>query len=60
MSRDVFDASLFGTPEQVGLVRGLAEVRARRPVLVKANSDTVLALPVDDIDSGTRAQESTA
>jgi GTP cyclohydrolase II len=36
----------------VGVLRGLAEVRARRPVLVKANSDTVLALPVDDIDSG--------
>jgi len=51
MSREVFDASLFGTPDQVGLVRGLAEVRARRPVLVTANSETVLALPVDGIDS---------
>ena len=51
MSRDVFDTSLFGTPDQVGLVRGLAEIRARRPVLVTANSETVLALPVDGIDS---------
>jgi GTP cyclohydrolase II len=51
MSRDVFDTSLFGTPDQVGLVRGLAEVRARRPVLVTLNSETVLALPVDGIDS---------
>jgi GTP cyclohydrolase II len=51
MSRDVFDTSLFGTPDQVGLVRGLAEIRARRPVLVRANSETVLALPVDGIDS---------
>jgi hypothetical protein len=31
--RDVFDTSLFGTPDQVGLVRGLTEIRARRPVL---------------------------
>jgi GTP cyclohydrolase II len=51
MTREVFDTSLFGTPNQVGLVRGLAEVRARRPVLVTANSETVLALPVDGIDS---------
>ena len=28
--RDVFDTSLFGTPDQVGLARGLAEIRARR------------------------------
>ena len=52
MSGNVFDASLFGTPDQVGLVRGLAEIRARRPVLVTANSETVLALRVDGIDSG--------
>ena len=50
MSDDVFDTSLFGTPDQVGLVRGLAEIRARRPVLVTANSETLLALPVDGID----------
>ena len=49
--RDVFDTSLFGTPDQVGLVRGLTEIRARRPVLVTANSETVLALPIDGIDS---------
>src|ERR1700693_1027378 len=49
--RDVFDTSLFGTPDQVGLVRGLAEIRARRPVLVTANNETVLALAVEGIDS---------
>jgi GTP cyclohydrolase II len=49
--RDVFDTSLFGTPDQVGLVRGVTEIRARRPVLVTANSETVLALPIDGIDS---------
>ena len=51
MTDGVFDTSLFGTPDQVGVVRGLAEIRARRPVLVTANSETLLALPVDGIDS---------
>lgn len=51
MSRDVFDTSLFGTRGQVGVVRGLAEIRARRPVLITANRETLLALPVDGIDS---------
>src|SRR6516165_10269651 len=51
MTDGVFDTFLFGTPDQVGVVRGLAEIRARRPVLVTANSETVLALPVDGIDS---------
>jgi len=49
--RDVLDTSLFGTPDQVGFVRGLTEIRARRPVLVTAKSETVLALPIDGIDS---------
>ena len=49
--RDVFDTSLFGTPNQVGLVRGLAEIRARRPVLVTSTSETVLALPIDGVNS---------
>jgi GTP cyclohydrolase II len=51
MRRDVLDTSLFGTPDQVGLARGLAEIRARRPVLVTANSETLLALPIDGMDS---------
>jgi len=51
MKRGVFDTSRFGTPDQVGLVRGLAEIRARRPVLVTANGETALALPVDGIDT---------
>lgn len=51
MSCDVIDTSLFGTPGQVGLLRGLAEIRARRPVLVTTNSETLLALPLDGIDS---------
>ena len=51
MSHDVFDTSLFGARGQVGVVRGLAEIRARRPVLITANRETLLALPVDGIDS---------
>ena len=47
-----FDASLFGTREQVGVVRGLAEIRARRPVLVAANGAKLLVLPTDGIDPG--------
>ena len=50
MSHDVFDTSLFGARGQVGVVRGLAEIRARRPVLIAANRETLLALPVDGID----------
>jgi GTP cyclohydrolase II len=51
MSHDVFDTTLFGARGQVGVVRGLAEIRARRPVLITANRETLLALPVDGIDS---------
>ena len=51
MSGDVFDSSLFGTRDQVCVARGVAEFRARRPVLVTTNRETVLALPVDGIDS---------
>ena len=51
MSDDVFDSSLFGTRDQVCVARGVAEFRARRPVLVTTNRETVLALPVDGIDS---------
>jgi GTP cyclohydrolase II len=51
MMNNVFDTSLFGTRDQVDLVRGLAEIRARRPVLVTTDTETVLALAVDGIDS---------
>jgi GTP cyclohydrolase II len=42
--------ALFGTPEQVGVVRGVAEFRARRPVIIAGKHETLLALPVDGID----------
>ena len=51
MGDGVFDSSLFGTREQVGVVRGLAEYRARRPVLIAASGKTFLTLPVDGLDS---------
>jgi GTP cyclohydrolase II len=51
MGDGVFDSSLFGTREQVGVVRGLAEFRARRPVQVAANGKTFLTLPVEGLDS---------
>src|SRR5215213_3216512 len=38
---------LFGTHEQVGVGRGLAEFRAGRPVVVKSGSETLLCLPVE-------------
>lgn len=50
MSLDGFGAAVFGTREQVSVMRGLAEIRARRPVLVTADRETVLALPVDGLD----------
>jgi len=40
-------SGLFGSPEQVAVERGLAELRAGRPVIVAAGDDTVAALPVD-------------
>ena len=41
---------LFGTSEQVGVGRGLAEFRAGRPVLV-ANGEMLITLPVEGLDS---------
>lgn len=40
---------LFGTHEQVGVGRGLAEFRAGRPVVVKSGSETLLCLPVEGL-----------
>jgi GTP cyclohydrolase II len=42
---------LFGTREQVGGGRGLAEFRAGRPVLVAGDSRTLICLPVEGLDS---------
>ena len=41
---------LFGTREQVGVDRGLAELRAGRPIVVKSGSETLLCLPVEGLN----------
>lgn len=41
---------LFGTREQVGVGRGLAEFRAGRPVLIVSGVETLLCLPVEGLD----------
>jgi GTP cyclohydrolase II len=41
---------LFGTREQVGVGRGLAEFRAGRPVAVTSGGETLLCLPVEGLN----------
>src|SRR3982751_3543235 len=41
---------LFGTCEQVGVGRGLAEFRAGRPVVVTSGGEMLLCLPVEGLD----------
>src|SRR6478609_9277780 len=41
---------LFGTREQVGVGRGLAEFRAGRPAVVTSGNETLLCLPVEGLD----------
>jgi GTP cyclohydrolase II len=41
---------LFGTREQVGVGRGLAEFRAGRPVIVTSSEETLLCLPVEGLN----------
>jgi len=41
---------LFGTREQVGVGRGLAEFRAGRPVGVTSGDETLLCLPVEGLN----------
>ncbi len=41
----------FGTNSQISVSRGLAEFHARRPVLVSAAAETLLALPVEGLDA---------
>src|SRR5262249_33785133 len=44
-------SSLFGTPGQVEVERGLAEFRGSRPVRIAAPGQSIVALPVDGIDA---------
>jgi GTP cyclohydrolase II len=45
------DLTSFGTPSEISITRGLAEFHARRPVLVTRPVESVLALPVEGLDS---------
>ncbi len=49
--KDELASVLFGTSEQVGVGRGLAEFRAGRPVLVTSGRETLLTLPVEGLDA---------
>jgi GTP cyclohydrolase II len=40
-------SGLFGTPEQVGVERGLAEFRSGRPVIMTSGDEAALVMPVD-------------
>ena len=42
-------SGLFGTPEQVGVERGLAEFRSGRPIVLEAAGKPVALLPVDGL-----------
>jgi GTP cyclohydrolase II len=44
------DSSLFGSKGHTSVSRGLAEFHGRRPVLVAAPHEVILALPVEGID----------
>jgi GTP cyclohydrolase II len=50
VGRDVASA-LFGSNGQIGVTRGVAEFHAGRPVLVSGERETVLALPVEGLDT---------
>jgi GTP cyclohydrolase II len=46
----------FGTPEQVGVERGLSELRSGRPVVLTSPNETTVILPVDGMtDDGLAA-----
>jgi GTP cyclohydrolase II len=44
-------SALFGDRGQIGVSRGLGEFQGRRPVLVTAPGEAVLALPVEGLDN---------
>src|SRR5262252_3252834 len=49
-------SGLFGKPEQVGVERGLAELRSGRPVIVTSAAEAAAILPVDGMtDDGLAA-----
>jgi GTP cyclohydrolase II len=57
--RTMASSALFGSRAQTGVSRGLGEFCGRRPVLVTAAKEALLALPVDGLDNA-RIKEFTA
>src|SRR5437868_260520 len=43
-------STLFGTKGQIGVNRGIAELHAGRPVLVRGGGENLLTLPVEGLD----------
>jgi GTP cyclohydrolase II len=52
-------SSLFGAKLQIDVGRGVAEFHARRPVLIVADGEALLALPVEGLDSQRLAEFTT-
>ena len=52
-------SAFFGDPGQIGVSRGLGEFHGRRPVIVTAPGEALLALPVEGLD-GQRLAEFSA
>src|SRR5215510_14511587 len=44
-------SALFGSKEHTSVSRGVAEFLSRRPVLIAAPNETLLALPVEGLDT---------
>jgi len=47
---------LFGTKGHVSVSRGLAEIHGRRPILISTKNGTLLALPVEGLDTARLAE----
>src|SRR3974390_3920329 len=44
-------SNLFSTKGQISVSRGVTEFHARRPVLIRGDRETLLALPVEGLDA---------
>ena len=49
-------STLFGDKGHVSVGRGVAEFNGRRPVLITAENEMLLALPVDGLDDARLAE----
>ena len=49
-------STLFGNKGHISVSRGVAEFNSRRPVLITAQDESLLALPVDGLDDARLAE----